>query len=99
MPDLHELCFSLHGFRERGALWVEGIGKAGVPSELSSFTSDGDGGLRQEGRQNYRGQVCHRKTDRETKVGQASVCLEGGLHEDDDGRSSKVGVSRTCTWQ
>jgi len=70
----------------------EAQGNAGVPSELSSFASDGVGGLRQEGRQNYEGQVCHRATDRKAKTGQANVGFQGDLHEDDDGRTSEVSV-------
>jgi len=54
------------------------IGKAGVSSELSSFLSDRVGGLRQEGRQKYEGQVCHRTTEREAKTGQASATLRRG---------------------
>jgi len=69
----------------------EAQGNAGVPSELSSFASDGVGGLRQEGRQNYEGQVCHRATDRKAKTGQASVGFQGDLHEDGEvGRAKLV---------
>jgi len=52
--------------------------EADTPSELSSFHGNVDGNLGLEVGRSHRGEVCHRATDSEAKVGQVSMYLRKG---------------------
>jgi len=73
--------------------------EADTPSELSSFHGNVDGNLRLELGRSHRGEVCHRATDSETKVGQASMHSGGGACEYGDNRSSQDRCTRTYALQ